>query len=137
MAKPIREILNHGFCDVEDKGVTFTQNLPTWMRLDNQTLDNMDLLAGTLGEKRVHALIHKGLAQAVIDVRAKARQKDKAGKPNGNPEKYEPNLLPNPSETKGRTMSPAQALEIKSQELFGKALNQLTAKQAQKLLTSI
>ena len=102
---------------VDDAGTTFEVNLPEWMNLDDQTLDDMDSLINVLGLDRVLALIHKGLVQAVIDVRTKARQKDKAGNYTGNPQAYEPSTLPRPGRSKAE-----------------KALEDLTPDQLQQLL---
>ena len=106
-----RSILNRGSCKVEDGKESWTVRLPNWMQLDNETLENIGSIVDQIGDERVLALIHKGLVQAVIDVRTKARQKDKAGNYTGNPQAYEPSTLPAPGRSK-----PEKALEDMSPE---------------------
>ena len=77
--EPTRQILNNGSCQVVDGDEQFQIQLPEWMNLSNEVLEDLDSLVNTLGSDRVLALVHKGLVQAVIDVRAKARTKDKHG----------------------------------------------------------
>ena len=112
--EPTRNILNRGGCQVEDKGKTWEVPLPSWMHLNNETLENLGSIIDQIGDERVLALIHKGLVQAVIDVRTKARQKDKAGNYTGNPQAYEPSTLPAPE--KSRAEKAAKALEDMSPE---------------------
>ena len=115
--EPTRTILNRGSCKVEDGKESWTVQLPEWMNLDDQALDDVNSLINVLGLDRVLALIHKGLVQAVIDVRTKARQKDKNGNYTGNPQAYEPSLLPEPGKSRAE-----------------KALEDLTTEQLQELL---
>ena len=114
--EPTRNILNRGTAMVEDAGTTFEVKLPEWMNLDNQALDDVNSLINVLGLDRVLALIHKGLVQAVIDVRTKARAKDKNGNSTGNPQAYEPSTLPRPGRSKAEKaledMSPEQLQEL-------------------------
>ena len=112
-----RNILNQGYCRVEDKGAAWTQKLPSWMNLSNEALENLGSIVDQIGDERVLALIHKGLVQAVIDVRTKARAKDKNGNRTGNPQAYEPSTLPRPGRSKAE-----------------KALEDLTPEQLQELL---
>ena len=107
--EPTRTILNRGSCKVEDGKESWMVQLPSWMNLSNEVLEDLDSIVNTLGSDRVLALIHKGLVQAVIDVRTKARAKDKNGNYTGNPQAYEPSTLPAPE--KSRTEKAAKALE--------------------------
>jgi len=111
-----RAILNRGTAMVEDAGVTYEVDLPRWMHLADSELDDLDSLINTLGMDRVLALVHKGLVQAVIDVRAKARYKDKNGHYTGDPQNYDPNLLPKPGASKAEKaledLSPEQLQEL-------------------------
>lgn len=95
-----RTILNKGCCHVVDGNKAFWQNLPAWMHLGSETLDDFNTLVSALGQDRALALMQKGLVQAVIDVRAQARYKNKAGDYTGNPLGYEPSLLPAPAQDK-------------------------------------
>ena len=114
--EPTRNILNRGTAMVDDAGTTFEVDLPKWMNLSNEVLEDLDSLINTLGSDRVLALIHKGLVQAVIDVRTKARAKDKNGNYTGNPQAYEPSTLPRPGRSKAEKaledMTPEQLQEL-------------------------
>lgn len=117
--KPTRETLREGVLRVSHKGLTAVINLPLWLagcyrHLDNQAelcawLDNQDLLLEVL---------HLGLAQAVIRVRAEARTYDKDGLPVINTEAasdYKPKPLPSPAAKKSG-MTPEEALDALSPE---------------------
>ena len=114
--EPTRTILNRGSCKVEDGKESWTVQLPSWMNLSNEVLEDLDSLINTLGSDRVLALIHKGLVQGVIDVRTRARAKDKQGNYTGNPQAYEPSTLPNPGRSKAEKaledLSPEQLQEL-------------------------
>ena len=114
--EPTRNILNRGTAMVDDAGTTFEVKLPEWMNLSNEVLEDLDNLINTLGSDRVLALIHKGLVQAVIDVRTKVRYKDKNGKRTGQWSNYDPNLLPKPGKSKAEKaledMTPEQLQEL-------------------------
>ena len=115
--EPTRQILNNGSCQVVDGNAQFQIQLPEWMHLLDSDLDDLESLTAAIGMDRLLALAHKGLVQAVIDVRAKARAKDKNGNSTGNPQAYEPSLLPKPGKSKAE-----------------KALEDLTPEQLQELL---
>ena len=115
--EPTRQILNNGSCQVVDGDEQFQVQLPEWMHLLDSDLDDLESLTEAIGRERLLALAHKGLVQAVIDVRAKARYKDKHGNYTGNPQAYEPSLLPKPGKSKAE-----------------KALEDLTPEQLQELL---
>ena len=117
--EPTRQILNNGSCQVVDGNEQFQIQLPEWMHLLDSDLDDLESLTAAIGEDRLLALAHKGLVQAVIDVRAKARAKDKHGNYTGNPQAYEPSTLPRPGRSKAE-----------------KALENLTPEQLQELLKS-
>ena len=115
--EPTRQILNNGSCQVVDGNEQFQIQLPEWMHLSDSDLDDLESLTAAIGMDRLLALAHKGLVQAVIDVRAKARYKDKEGNRTGQWSNYEPNLLPKPGKSKAE-----------------KALEDLTTEQLQELL---
>lgn len=74
MAQSIRKQLNEGQVEVEHKGQKDMFDLPEWLQLSNDVLDSEEKLIEHLREQGLLlAVLHQGLSQSVIGVRAVAR----------------------------------------------------------------
>lgn len=115
MAQSIRAQLNAGKVEVEHKGQNAEFELPMWMQLDNATLDDESALVEHLRQNGLLLpVLHNGLSQCVIGVRAVARPNPTKSEPNPDfptselrrkARQWEPNKLPSED---GNRLSPEQ-----------------------------
>jgi hypothetical protein len=126
MAENIRKQLNEGRIAVENKGRSDQVNLPGWMRNAAQVgLDNENELVEQLREDGVLlSVLHAGLRDNVIQVRAKARAETKNEDGSKTPwidhasaESHQPNPLPDPEKSKSKkSESPQEYIERRKAE---------------------
>ena len=77
----VRAQLNEGKFVVVNQGNEAVFTFPTWLHIDNETLNNEELLVAHCKKYNVlHKLLHTGLQQEVINCRAISRIVNKAGK---------------------------------------------------------
>lgn len=80
MAQTLAEILSSGQLEVNEKGFTRTMSVPPKLRVGIHDVGGQDLLEWFKDELNTDeqiGLLQKGLAQVVIDLRARARGNDK------------------------------------------------------------
>lgn len=119
--KLTREILADGKVTVNHQDQVATFNLPGWLSGVSEHLDNETDLANYLRERGVLlGVIHQGLAQEIINVRAKARPAPTKENPDPDldtPRQHEkvanhvPSLLPKPKADKNDPMNAIEALK--------------------------
>lgn len=119
--KLTREILADGSVVVTHQDQVATFKLPNWMQGVSDVLDNETNLVNYLKERGVlQGVIHQGLAQEIINVRAKARPMPTKDDPNPDLDSkrqhekvayHVPSLLPKPKATKDDPASAIEALK--------------------------
>lgn len=91
MAEKIETVMNRGTMFVDHRGSTVELDTPAWFNVPMETWFDEEALVTFLREKGIlHATLHKGFEQHIIDLRAKARPTDlkpleKGGKPRPQP----------------------------------------------------
>ena len=138
MSKSVREQINQGIINVEHKSLVQDVELPTWLRNTAPNLDDAEALIDSLRKDgQLLGVLHQGLAQSVINVRAAARRYDakkqayisaKHGRDHVAP------TLPNPAETRAKKADPVQAIRDVAWAMFQKEPKALTKKQKAELM---
>jgi hypothetical protein len=122
----IREQILTRKIEVSHAGKSVTYTLPTYLSgITPEVLDNENLLVEYMNDKGcLHGLLHVGLQQEIINVRAIPRKKTVDGQPIAQTaenitkyqkmiDSYKPALMPNPAASKaGKEPTPEKALEI-------------------------
>ena len=138
MSKSVREQINQGLINVEHKGLFQDVELPTWLRNTAPNLDDVSALMISLREDgQLLGVLHQGLAQSVINVRAAARRYDdkkQAYISANHARDHVAPTLPNPAENRAKKADPAQAIRDIAKAMFDKEPKDLTSEQKDQLL---
>lgn len=120
MSKSVREQIGQGTINVEHKGLSRDIDLPVWICATANVLDSPDDLIKTLADHdQLLGVLHQGLAQSIINVRAAARRYDNNQQACIDPAsglKHQAPQLPKPGTAKKGAMTPEQALDALSPE---------------------
>ena len=137
MSKSVREQINQGIINVEHKGIVQDVELPTWLRNTATNLDDAEALIDSLREDgQLLGVLHQGLAQSVINVRAAARRYDakkQAYISATHARDHVAPTLPKPGSRK-KAADPAQAIRDIAKAMFDKEPKDLTSEQKDQLL---
>jgi len=141
MSKSVREQINQGVINVEHKGLSQDVELPTWLRNTAPNLDLQEALIDSLREDgQLLGVLHQGLAQSVINVRAAARRYDdkkQAFISATHARDHKAPLLPNPTESKAKKSDPVQAIRDVAWAMFQKEPKDLTEEQKVELMAQV
>jgi len=95
MASIRSQLTGNGVIRVENKGDVYNVTLPAVLQIPEATLDNYEDLKQWFETHQINplAVMHKGLAQWIIDIRAESK------KENPDYESKKPGLLPRPGKS--------------------------------------